>query len=66
MVYGLWVMPASRSDCPAPMVTFCVETIISVTGDPCGVPESGCMMPSLGPTYVENKADMAGPSGPGG
>ena len=41
--------PANRNDCPAPMATDCVETVISlliVRVDP----DTGFMVPSLGPT----------------
>ena len=39
--------PANRSDCPAPMVTNCVETVNSLT---IVDPDTGCMGPPLGPT----------------
>ena len=39
--------PANRSDCPAPMVTNCVETVNSLL---IVDPDTGCMGPPLGPT----------------
>eukprot|EP00964_Phaeocystis_antarctica_P134094 scaffold98325_cov60-Phaeocystis_antarctica.AAC.2 len=39
--------PANRNDCPDPMVTDCVETVISLL---IVDPDSGCMVPPLGPT----------------
>ena len=43
--------PASRSDCPVEMVTSCVEVVIWVMFGALDTDsESGCMVPSLGPT----------------
>ena len=44
--------PANRSDCPAPMVTNCVETVNSLLIID---PDTGCVGPPLGPTVQRDE-----------